>query len=189
MTVDFAAQNRILRGFWLVLALMLTLGAAHGAECTGVSDSSALTGAQKAVRKLYAMPALVDARNGIEEAAISKLQPYVTDGLAAALRDFSAALSKADQSTDLSTKSPYPTGPIFFSNYEGMDTFNVADASAADQTIRVKVEMDFKSEYGNAQWTDLAVLRCEGGEWKLDDIIFDPNQTAGPSLRDRIAIR
>ena len=71
-----------------------------------------------------------------------------------------------------------------------MDKFSVVNAPvAADQIIRVTVEMNFDSPFGRAKWADVAVLRCEGDRWKLDDVVFDPNQTAGPSLSDRIAVR
>jgi hypothetical protein len=172
------------------LVLIATLGVAQGAECSGETASSALTGAQEVVGRLYKAPGFVNARSGIYAATISELEPYLTDKLVSALRNFSAALAKADKSADLLTKSPYPTGPIFYSNYEGMDRFSVVNASAAvDQSIHVTVEMNFDSPFGSATWSDVAVLRCEGHGWKLDDVIFDPNQTAGPSLRSRIAVR
>jgi len=171
------------------LALIATFGVAQGAECSGETAGSALTGAKEVVRRLYETPGFVGARSNIDAATISELEPYLTDRLVAALRDFSAALLKADKSADLLSKAPYPTGPIFYSNYEGMDKFSVLNASAADQTVHVTVEMSFDSPYGSAKWADVAVLRCEGNGWKLDDVIFDPNQTAGPSLSGRIAVR
>jgi hypothetical protein len=183
-------SDRPLRGGLATLALIATFGLAQGAECSGETAGSALTGAQEVVRRLYETPGFVEARSDIDAATISELKPYLTDRLVAALRDFSAALLKADKSADLLSKSPYPTGPIFYSNYEGMDKFSVVNASAAaDQTIHVTVEMNFDSPFGSAKWADIAVLRCEGDGWKLDDVVFDPNQTAGPSLSDRIAVR
>jgi hypothetical protein len=179
-----------LRGGLAALALIATSGVGQSAECSGDTAGSALTGAREAVRRLYETPRFVEARSEIDAATISELEPYLTDRLVAALRDFSAALSKADESSDILTKSPYPTGPIFYSNYEGMDEFSIVNASAAaDQTIHVTVEMNFDSPLGSAKWADVPVMRCEGDGWKLDDVVFDPNQTAGPSLRDRIAIR
>jgi hypothetical protein len=183
-------SDQPVRGGLATLALIATLGLAHGAECSGETAGLALTGAQEVVRRLYETPRFIEARSEIDAATISELEPYLTNRLVAALRDFSAALSKADESADLLSKSPYPTGPIFYSNYEGMDQFSIVNAfSAADQTIHVTVEMNFDSPFGSATWADVAVLRCEGDGWKLDDVVFDPNQTAGPSLSDRIAVR
>jgi hypothetical protein len=171
-------------------ALIATFGVAQGAECSGETASSALTDAREVVGRLYKTPAFVNARSGIDAATISELEPYLTDKLVSALRDFRAALLKADKSADLHTKAPYPAGPIFYSNYEGMDKFSVVNTSAAvDQSIHVTVEMNFDSPFGSAKWSDIAVLRCDSRAWKLDDVIFDPNQTAGPSLRSRIAVR
>jgi hypothetical protein len=179
-----------LRGSLAAFALIVTIGLAQGAECRGETADSALSGAQETARKLYGIPAVAEARSEIDAATISALAPYLTDRLAAALRDFAAALSKVDQSADTSMKSPYPTGPIFYSNYEGMDGFTIVNATAAaEQAVQVTLEMNFDSPFGSAKWADVAVFRCEGDGWKLDDIIFDPNQTAGRSLRERIAVR
>lgn len=172
------------------LALIAAFGAAQGAECPGDAAAPALAAARETVRSLYGTPGFVEARNDIDPATIGDLEPFLTARLLGALRDFSAALRTADESTDPLTKSPYPTGPIFLSNYEGMDAFTVAGASAGpDDTVHVTVEMTFASPFGDADWTDVAVLRCDAGAWKLDDVVFDPAQTAGPSLGERIAVR
>lgn len=93
-----------------------------------------------------APPAFVEARTGIDAAAIGELEPYLTHRLTAALRGFSAALSKADRSADLLLKSPHPAGPIFYSNCEGMDEFGIIDTfPGRDETIHVAIEMNFAS--------------------------------------------
>jgi hypothetical protein len=179
-----------LRAGLATLALVATVGTAQGGDCSGEIAGAALTDAQEVVRRLYETPSFVEPRNDIDEAAIGELEPYLTDRLTAALRDFSAALSRVDQAADVLSKSPYPTGPIFYSNYEGMDQFRIGPASPGeDQTVHVAVELDFESGLGNASWTDVAVMRCERDGWKLDDIVFDPSQTAGPSLSERIVVR
>lgn len=183
-------SERLLRAGLATLALIATFGVAQGAECSGEIEGPALTGAQDMIQRLYETPAFVEARTGIDAATIGELEPCLTHRSAAALRDFSEALSKADRSADLLLKSPYPAGPIFHSNYEGMDEFRIIDTfPGRDQTIHVAVEMSFASPFSSATWVDVAVLRCEGKGWKLDDVVFDPNQTAGPSLSERIAVR
>ena len=149
------------------LALIAMFGVGQAAECSGKTAGSALPGAQETVRQLYETPGFVDARSEVDAATIGELKPYLTDQLVAALREFSAALLKADESADRLSKSPYPAGPIFYSNYEGMDEFSVVYASVtADQTIHVAVEMNFDSPFGSAKWVDVAVLRCEDAKSK-----------------------
>ena len=190
MRVALLDCNRVLRGSMVALALIATFHVAQAAECSVATAGSAPAAAQEVIHKLYKHSRFVESRGTIDTATISELEPFLTHRLAGALRAFSEAVLKADQSADRLTKAPYPAGPIFLSNYEGMDNFRIAGASpAADQSIRVTVDMNFDSPLGSVKWADVAVLRCEGDRWKLDDIAFDPKQTAGPSLLNRIAVR
>jgi hypothetical protein len=182
--------SRYWRGGLAAIAVLATIGAAQGAQCQGESTDLAVSHAQEIVRILYGTPAFADARNDIDDTVIRQLDPYLTDRLVAALQAYAAAVSKSTASTDTLTKPPYREGPVFHSNYEGMDKFSLGGATAtADRTIHVNVDMNFDSSMGNAAWTDVAVLLCEGDGWRLDDIVFDPKQNAGPSLGQRIAVR
>jgi hypothetical protein len=185
-----ASRTDPLRAVVAFVALIAAFGDARASQCPGESAEVAAASAQEVVRTLYATPAFTDSRNDIDATAIRQLEPYLTDRLVAALQAYRDALAKSKASPDASTKSPFPEGPVFHSNYEGMDTFDLSGATAAaDRSFHVSVGMKFVSSGGSAAWTDIAVLRCEGGGWRLDEIMFDPDQPAPPSLSERIAVK
>ncbi len=171
-----------------VFALIATIGAAQAADCPDVPGDADLADARGTARRLYGTDAFFEARGTIDALTIAALERDLTAKLAEKLRLYASAVAEADRSADTLTKAPYPEGPIFVSNYEGMDGFAVLGASAGPGgVVKVKVGMTYASPIGAAEWDDVAVLVCEGGAWKLDDVLFDPDMTAGPSLSLRLA--
>ncbi len=71
-------SDQPLRAGLATLALIATLGLAHGAECSGETAGLALTGAHEVVRRLYETPRFVEARSEIDAATISELDVSLT---------------------------------------------------------------------------------------------------------------
>lgn len=188
--IDALQSLRLARNVLFAAVLMTEgTGTARAGSCPDVIGQADLDVAAEIVETLYATPEFADARTWMTPDEIRDLTPVLTDALAGMLLRHSAAVAAADRAGDALVKSPFPEGPIFLSNYEGMDGFDVAGARVGDdEAILVTVHMTYAGPAGSTAWSDVAVLRCQSDAWRLDDILFDPTQTAGPSLRDRVSV-
>lgn len=140
-----------------------------------------------AVAQFYERTDFYELRSSIDDEILEQIEPFLTASMNTVLKTFSATSMAEERDTHHNTKAPIPTGPVFHSNYEGMTSFRIADAfERSDDSIHVALHMHYVSPIGETDWTDVAVMRCEEGRWRLDDVIFDKEQTAGFSARSRL---
>jgi hypothetical protein len=85
-------------------------------------------------------------------------------------------------------KLPVPEGPIFFSNYEGANSFSVGRAKVDDDYAEVPVSFSYTDSRSTVRWVDVVLLRRAGGVWLMDDIRFDPARWDNYTLRKRLAL-
>jgi hypothetical protein len=77
-------------------------------------------------------------------------------------------------------------GSIYCSLYEGYDLFKIRDITRINYKYLAKV--DFTNTQYNEKWTDIVLLVKEDGAWKIDDVIFnEQNSSTRKQLREFIA--
>jgi hypothetical protein len=142
------------------------------------------------VRELYADEAFFGARNELPSDQLQRLRtrftPELVERFESYHRDIAGWLAKHK---DEALKAPTSDGPVFMSNYEGANSFSVGQATVDGTRADVPVTLSYTEGADTVRWVDVAMLRRVDRAWLLDDIRFDPDGTAGESLRQRITLR
>jgi len=89
---------------------------------------------------------------------------------------------------DETQKLPMAEGPIFFSNYEGADSFEIGHATIDGTEAQVPVSFTYTEGADTVRWVDTVMLRQVDGVWLMDDILFDPQRWDHYTLRERVAL-
>ncbi len=179
-------------GFCLLAALTLLVATLCYAGTDEPLVKDALTPQstpEGTVKVLYANEGFFSARNSFSPAMMQRFRYCFTDSL---IRHFEshnldAAQWKEDHSSE-NLKLPVPEGPIFISNYEGADNFNVGATRIEGDSAEVTVRLSYRALGETTHWTDIAILRFVGGTWLLDDIHFDPESGNSYTLRKRLTL-
>ena len=144
---------------------------------------------EETVKTLYGDSTFFNLRNEIPYPVIDHLSPCITPELKAHLehhKEKVAAWMARNENTGL--KLPVSEGPIFLSNYEGADDYQVGKARIDGTHAEVPVSFSITDAMGTFKWVDVAILRQIKKVWRLENIKFQPDSSDNYTLQDRIAL-
>jgi hypothetical protein len=143
----------------------------------------------KTVENLYGDSLFFHLRNTIPAKTIEYLSPCMTNDLKNHIEKLNkdiAAWMKNNKDSNL--KLPISEGPIFLSNYEGANAYQVGEAMINGSVARVPVSLSVTDVRGTFTWADTAILKQEGSVWLLDNIIFPSEENDKYTLTDRLSL-
>ncbi|MES2506044.1 MAG: hypothetical protein V4599_05035 [Verrucomicrobiota bacterium] len=144
---------------------------------------------EQTVRALYGNEIFFHQRNAIPKQVTQHLQGCFTPSL---LAHFNECRTKIEtwlvNPKNEGMKLPMSEGSIFLSCYEGGSSFKVGKAVITGDEARVPVLLTYEEAGETYPWVDMAILRKSGGQWRLDDIRFQPNENTERTLRGRITL-
>ena len=166
------------------------IGLLASASCTSSEQTPrAAHTPEETVAELYNDQTFLQARNTVSAAMLMHFQDRFTPDLMKHFERHNVRVErwlKAHEGEAL--KLPMREGPIFVSNYEGADTFDVGAAKIDRDVADVPVSLSYSEGGETVKWVDVAVLRLVDGVWRLDDIRFDLNGGGDDTLRKRVAL-
>lgn len=128
--------------------------------------------AAQAARDFYAR-IMADAASGLpSKQSMTKLAPLMTASMRAAIekarvRQQAFIVAHPDEKPD------FIEGSLFTSLFEGPSALESASAVAKDGSAVVEVGFVHAESGAEAfRWKDQALLRCEEGRWRLDDVRY-----------------
>ena len=169
----------------LVIMGLLALAACASSE----QKPRATKTPEETVGELYKDQTFLQARNAVSAAMLLHFHDRFTPDLIKHFETHNVRVErwlKAHAGEAL--KLPMREGPIFVSNYEGADTFDVDAAKIQGDQADVPVSLSYTEGGDTARWVDVAMLRLVDGVWRLDDIRFDLNGAGDETLRKRVAL-
>ena len=173
-----------------MMAVLATIGLLVSAACASSEQEARATKTpEETVRELYNDETFLQARNAVSAAMLLHFQDRFTPDLMNHFETHNVRVErwlKAHEGEAL--KLPMREGPIFVSNYEGADTFDVGAAKIQGDRADVPVSLSYSEGGDTARWVDVAMLRLVDGVWRLDDIRFDLNGAGDDTLRKRVAL-
>lgn len=188
-------------GLWrTVLAAALALGSLHGIAplATAQATTEAASPANEAprpqqtaegtVRALYADEAFFHLRNTLPPPMVQRFSACFTPELVQHLESHNQDVETWFAQHDETLKLPMAEGPIFFSNYEGADSFEIGHTTTDGTHAEVPVSFTYTEGADTVRWVDIVMLRLMGGVWLMDDILFDPQRWDHYTLRERVAL-
>ena len=144
---------------------------------------------EETVKTLYGDATFFNLRNEIPRLVIDRLSPCLTPELKAHLEHHNEKVAAwMTRNKNAGLKLPVSEGPIFLSNYEGADDYQVGKARIDGTLAEVPVSLSITDAMGAFSWVDVAVLRQVKNVWRLDNIKFQPGSGDNYTLRDRIAL-
>lgn len=141
------------------------------------------------VKSLYSDTIFFNLRNAIPPDVIEYLSPCITTELKIHFERYNEdikAWMRRNENSGL--KLPVSEGPIFLSNYEGADLYQVGKASINGRFARVPVSLSITDAMGSFQWIDIVLLRKVGNVWLLDNIKFQSGKGDNYTLLDRVSL-
>ena len=144
---------------------------------------------EDAVQELYADEVFRDARNGLPADQLRRLRDRFTPELVERFESYDRDVARwlAEHKNE-TLKAPVSEGPVFISNYEGATRFSIGRAAVEGTRAEVPVALSYTEGAETVRWVDVAMLRLVDRAWLLDDIRFDPDGSAGETLRQRITL-
>lgn len=180
---------RVMGRFRAMLAGALVLAALWGTAPPAKAEAPQPQPAPEGtVQALYDDAAFLDLRNALPPPLLQRFSPCFTPDL---VRHFEAHHEDVDRwlaQHDATMKLPMAAGPIFFSNYEGADSFDVGRATIDGGQAQVPVSFTYTQGADTVRWVDIVILRQIDDVWLMDDIRFDPNRWDHYTLRERVAL-
>jgi hypothetical protein len=144
--------------------------------------------AEGTVRELYADAAFLELRNAVPPPMVQRFSACFTPELVEHFEAHNQDVERWFAQHDGTLKLPMAAGPIFFSTYEGADSFEVGQAEVDGTHAEVPVSFTYTEGADTVRWVDIAMLRQIDGVWLLDDIQFDPQRWDHDTLRERVAL-
>jgi hypothetical protein len=141
------------------------------------------------VKALYGDKIFFGLRNDLPASAIQHLSACLTHELTRHLHSCSEKIKKQlAENRDENLKVSLGEGPIFLSNYEHANDFEVGEAKVEEDRAEVTVEFTYTEAGTTYRWVDVAILHSEGDFWLLDDIHFQPKKGGGGTLKKSVDI-
>ncbi|MGH8027506.1 MAG: hypothetical protein ACREO0_12340 [Pseudoxanthomonas sp.] len=181
----FAGHQGARRGLIAALALaaLAAAGCQQHSEETGPPASSASTpqtsetscksGAPEKTARAFYTAIIPDNDSGLPSAAsMPALGPLMTSALRAAVEK-ARARQGAFIAAHPNEKPPYIEGSLFTSMFEGPTAVESADATRNGDSATVGMGFAYVEEGAETfRWKDQALMRCEEGSWRLDDVRY-----------------
>lgn len=126
----------------------------------------------QAARDFYAR-IMADAASGLPSTgSMPKLAPLMTSSMRAAVEKARVG-QQAFIAAHPDEKPPFIEGSLFTSLFEGPSALESATAARNGDSAVVEVEFVHAEAGADAvRWKDQALLRCEEGRWRLDDVRY-----------------
>ena len=184
-------------------AAALALGLLYGIVAFAAAEASAAAAAalpaseapqpqqtaEGTVRELYADEVFFHLRNTFPRPMVQRFSACLTPELIEHLEAHNQDVDRwFAQHADETLKLPMAAGPIFFSNYEGADSFEIGQATTDGTHAQVPVSFTYSEGADTVRWVDVVMLHLVGGVWLMDDILFDPQRWDHYTLRERVAL-
>lgn len=141
------------------------------------------------VKTLYGDTIFFNLRNAIPTDVITHLSPCITTELKTHFERYNEdieAWMRRNENSGL--KLPASEGPIFLSNYEGADSYQIGKASINGRLAKVPVSLSITDSIGSFQWVDIVLLRQVGNVWLLDNIKFQSGRDDNYTLLNRVSL-
>jgi hypothetical protein len=106
-------------------------------------------------------------------AAMEGLRPQLSGALVTAI-DIARTRQQAFARAHPDLKPPFAEGSLFSSLFEGPTGVEGADLVRRDRgMVEVNVRLVYaKPGSESAHWSDGVSLRCEGSDWRIDDVVY-----------------
>jgi hypothetical protein len=141
------------------------------------------------VKTLYSDTIFFNLRNAIPPDVIAHLSPCITTELKTHFESHNEdieAWMRRNKNSGL--KLPVGEGPIFLSNYEGADLYQVGKANINGRFAKVPVSLSITDVMGEFQWVDIVLLRQVGNVWLLENIMFQSGSDKNHTLLNRVSL-
>ena len=176
----------------IALALVVSLGAAACQQTptrdAGVSSTSAAcAGASPvdAAETFFRQVVRLNPRGLPSSDEMRTLGPLLSSGLQASIAR-ARVRQQAEIAASPDEKPSFIEGSLFTSLFEGPTAVLSATADPAAPT-RVTVEMAYTAQ-ATTRWRDQALMQCESGGWRVDDIAFGGDWDFASTGRLRAAL-
>jgi hypothetical protein len=173
-----------------MMAALAIIGLLASAGCASPEQKPRATKTpEETVSELYKDRTFLQARNAVSAAMLLHFQERFTPDLMKHFETHNIRVERWLKTHEgEALKLPMREGPIFVSNYEGADSFDVGGAKIQEDRADVPVSLSYTEGGDTARWVDVAILRLVDGVWRLDDIRFDLNGAGDDTLRKRVAL-